>query len=111
MLNLDKPVRIKYGTPIEILTTRLMGSYPVLGKTQSGDYCLWKKDGSCLPDGYAPEDDLENVPEEREVWLNVYDDNVICLNQSRKEADNSASHGRIGRVKILLEDVEGRFDE
>lgn len=110
MLDLNKPVRIKYGTPIEILTTRLMGSYPVLGKTQ-GKYCLWKKDGSCLPDGYAPEDDLENVPEETEVWLNVYNDDIICINRSRKETDNSASVGRIGRIKVILKDIEGRFDE
>lgn len=111
MLDLTKPVQTIKGTPIEILTTRLMGSYSVLGKTQSGNYYLWKRDGSCLPDGYALEDDLENVPEKREVWLNVYNKDIICLNRSRKEADNNKSEGRVARIKVILKHIEGRFDE
>jgi hypothetical protein len=109
MLDLTKPVRMKSGVPVKILSTHLMGSYPILGQTQ-GEYCVWKRDGSCLPDGYALEDDLENVPEERKVWLNVYEDVTRC-HSDREEADMAACSGRIARVKIILRGVEGRYDE
>ena len=52
MLDLTKPVRMKNGIPIEILTTSLMGSYSILGKHQE-KYYLWKSDGLCLLDAYA----------------------------------------------------------
>lgn len=110
MLDLTKPVRMKSGVSVNVLSTHLMGSYPILGEIEHGVYCVWNRDGSCLPDGYALEDDLENVPEEREVWLNVYEDVIRC-HSDREEANKAACSGRIARVKIILKDVAGRYDE
>ena len=61
MLDLTKPVRMKSGKTVKILTTGLMGSYPILGIC-ANKYCLWREDGLCLLSGTAPENDLENVP-------------------------------------------------
>ena len=53
--------------------------------------------------------DYRIKPEPKYVWLNIYGVGTSAfVFTSRSEADTNAKEGRIGRIKILIED---RFDE
>jgi hypothetical protein len=66
----------------------------------------YTENGSYSLEGIPCNQDIENVPEDRFTWVNLYSGGGVW--QSKEEADCHASEGRIGRVKIKLEE---RWDE
>lgn len=53
--------------------------------------------------------DLENIPEKHVYYLNVYENGISCLNESRKRADFDAGEKRIACIRVEFEN--GQFDE
>ena len=52
--------------------------------------------------------DLVNVPEKREMWVNVYEGcDILVRHDSRDSADSNATGNRIACVRVEYEDGEG----
>lgn len=107
-----KPVRTKNGWLVEIISTNARGNFPVLGYI--GKYknlTFWDENGKS-PEIEADNHDLENIPEEQTIYVNIYRDQqdfYASSYRNRTEADKAASNKRIARVKVKF--VEGQFDD
>jgi hypothetical protein len=106
-LDLSKPVRtITTKQPVEIITTRARHPiYKVHGYIDNDDIVtVFTSDGRLSEHGARF---LENVPEQHELWLNIYpnrnaysnDRYVVTQHETREEADAAASAERVGCVK------------
>ena len=106
MLDFCKPFRMKNGTEVAILSKCMAGAFPLLGEFNTKCYSLWNSSGECYCGN--PDHQLENIPVEREVWINIYSHRVAA-HSSKERANEYAGDDRIGLVKVIVE--EGRFDE
>lgn len=92
MIDWNKPVRTKDGREVRVLCTDRVtdSSYPVLALVKDG--CGYEAahsytiEGKYRISGTESKNDLENVPEVKSIWVNVYPDDVYGY-RSRKEAD------------------------
>jgi hypothetical protein len=97
-----KPVRYVDGNgmtrPARIISTdRKCELYPIIALVtmEDGYEMLF----SFVDDGWDEKDRpdraarLENIPEKRKLWLNVYHDNVVFVHKSRECADRGATNG------------------
>ena len=112
MIDFNKPVQTKSGRAVRILCTDAPDAMPVIGLV--GDELIrWSADGSFYAFyRCASSYDLENVPEDTFVYLNVYLDSCknmfVLSNPSKAVADQVQLFNRIGCIKVKL---EARFDE
>ena len=73
MIDFNKPVRTKSGEPVEIVTTEGREPYPVIGYVEDSDVPeCWAKDGRYKDEEVTLSLDLENIPQKRSGWVNVY---------------------------------------
>lgn len=85
----SKPVQTRDGRPVEIITAKARGQYSMLGYI--GDrpaLWAWDRDGRWSAHSSPDVNDLINVPEERELWLNVYEDGEGYAHVTRTLAEN-----------------------
>ena len=104
MIDFTKPVQTRDGRPVEIITTKGRGTYPVLG--YAGDSAIlftWTEGGKLLTAHVeAAATDLINVPEPVVGWLNVYpnDNGAAVQHTTYDTAQDRASPGRIALLKF-----------
>lgn len=109
MIDFEKPVQMKNGTKVEIITKNLPGDYPILAKTKSGEYGIWDLAGNCVPGYSSISSNLENVPVKKHtVFVNIYRHGDAVAHDSVTKADHNMASGRVARIKVEAE--EGRFD-
>lgn len=58
-------------------------------------------------DGPASIKDLINIPEKREMWVNVYESGGLVPHDSKEAADMSAIGNRIACIRVEYEVGEG----
>jgi len=111
MFDYNKPVKFRcYPYPDHIVATRLPGETKAALFTNSLDkeeviICL---DCCCLSDAFKSPWDIINVPEKRELWLNIYPNTyLIGAYETRTDADNWASSDRIACVRVEYTEGEG----
>jgi hypothetical protein len=122
MLDLSKPVQLRDGRSVDVLTTVATRKYPVVGLVREAtgvqEIMSWSLDGWYLwkPGHHY---DLINVPPKPQVrYLNVYRTSLGstsggALHDSREHADTASvlAHGNAKRVGCLRVVLEERFDE
>jgi len=113
-LDLNKPVQTRDGNKVRILCTNRNGDMPIVGLVDQGvtpeTVVAWALDGRSRVSVWGSQDDLINVPIEREVWVNGYEDKDFGSIYKTKEcADRFALSNRISRQKFII--IEGQFDE
>lgn len=71
--------------------------------------CGWSKSGLWCEGGTDNADLIEVRPRiQREVWVNVYPDGLLCYHDSREKADGAGKWcGRIACVKLVIDCEEG----
>ena len=109
MIDFNKPVQTRDGRKVRILCTDANSAFPVVGLIIDGGEFdtleTWDSTGCCYEKRTADEDDLINVPERVERWVNVYGHDLGAVRSSRAEADKqSSSPGRSGVIRITYED-------
>ena len=111
MIDFNKPVQTKSGRAVRILCTDAPGVSSVIGLLESKEVMRWLVCGTHFS-AYTRDYDLENVPEDTFVYLNVYLDArkqmFVLSNPSRAVADQVQLFNRIGCIKVKL---EARFDD
>ena len=115
-LNPNKPVQLRDGRQVRNVCwdfRRLDGSICISGIVACETYDLsmtWCKDGRRYADSqFDKVNDLINVPERIERWVNVYGEGAIVqLHETKEMADKYASkQGRIACIKISFTVGEG----
>ncbi len=117
-LDPTKPVQTRDGRKARIIATDRNGSYyPIIALVSSKNskeeiIVSYRPNGSEV-DGLSLRPlDLINVPEERELWVNVYNNTYSTTHPDQEQADRSTSlHGytRIARLRIRF--TVGQMDE
>lgn len=109
MIDFKKPVRQKNGVSVQIFCTDLSGYYSVLGVANDDMRipCTWTEEGafSINKKGML---DLENVPEEKVLWVNCYEkfgDGVPSIGIAK----TITTDGILARIKVTYK--VGQFDE
>jgi len=117
MIDWSKPLRTVEGHyPCRVYRTDLKGDYPILITIDYGD---WEETDKLNLDGRVHLDNkfsyIENIPEEKFVWINVYEHhngelfiNLSFKNKQDAEEFQSDIKNRVGCLKVKL---ERRFDE
>lgn len=116
MIDKSKQYRTRAGHEVEVFKTDAGGRWPIIAAYKDKDGMWWptvyRVDGR-INEGWRfddPRDLIEVKPRiKREVWVNVYDDNVrACRVYSSKErADYHALSYRIACVKVVIDCEEG----
>ena len=114
LLDLTKPVQTVDGRSVTIITTGGRGGYPVIGYLEDSDGpYTWSAEG-IYDIGSESTQDLVNVPEERVVYVNIYED--FSAVHATYQAAYNASHangradGRLlARKRVVV--AVGCFDE
>lgn len=114
-LDFNRPITTRDGRNVRILCTDLNGQYPIAAHVEEsiGHWVLkaYPLDGQ--RPGVNPGNalDLVNVPEKREVWVNIYDhpSDTGYGYVSKELADRAAGDSRIGRIRVPY--TVGQFDE
>ena len=108
--DITKPVRFRNGDPVlRVLATDLPGDYPIVVANKEGKVNTYTRDGKSIIDNIDDDDDLVNIPEQRTVWVNFYDDGCCFAYGSVQEARTSVGTFPIPiatAVKVTL-DIEG----
>ncbi len=112
MIDPAKKYRTRDGREVRIYAVDGGGEYPVHGAHYDGvrwSVCAWKKKGRIFDDGECSLDLIEVRPRiQREVWVNVYPDGLLCYHDNRIAADRSGKAcGRIACVKLGIDCEEG----
>lgn len=104
-----KPVQTRDGRSVEIITTKGRENQPVLGYVADRtELWSWFSDGHFLSQRTYSLNDIVNVPERRELWLNVYEGGDAECYAVREDADNSrSSYERIACVHVKYKVGEG----
>ena len=111
-LNYTKPVQTVSGDPVEIITTKGRGDYPVVGYRQDAAFPdTWTLKGE-IDEGNSDIDyNLINVPQDSKIivrWFNVYSNSYVEDFSTKGDADINAMKTRIACKRI--EFTEGEFD-
>ena len=118
MIDWSKPLRTVEGHyPCRVYRTDLKGDYPILITIDYGD---WEETEKLTLDGRVHLDNkfsyIENIPEEKFVWINVYETpdgslytgSIYSSIEQVKNAFKACSEKPVGCLKVKL---ERRFDE
>lgn len=114
MIDFSKPVQTEGGKPVRILSQDGTPARPIVGLIGDNLY-TWPVSGVYYEYASSHALDLENVPEKRTVYVNVYkqpDGLKTGGSYPTREAADSAAHfiaSRAGCMKVEL--VEGQYDE
>ena len=121
-LDLEKPVQTRDGRKARVICTDMKhekGPIIAIIETSEGFEKVQQYwEGGYYNNNYHDDridsgNDLINIPEEKELWLNVYDENkrvpFATLRVSKKDADEFADKDRIARIKVTYK--EGQFDD
>lgn len=104
-IDFTKPVQTKDGRPLEIVTIRGRGDYPVIGFIgDSTAPSTFTADGKFFLGLENNNEDLENVPAkpvEIVRYFNIYEDFVMG-HDTRAEADAGAEADRIGCKRVVF---------
>jgi hypothetical protein len=110
----SKTYRTRDGREVRIYAVDGYGHYPVHGAYNLGDNdwqaCCWTETGCANHREFIPAIDLIEVRPriQREVWVNVYADDVGAPCNSKDEADQVwRLSGRIACVKLTIDCEEG----
>jgi hypothetical protein len=101
MIDFTKPVQTRDGRPVEIITTKGRGHWPVLGYIgDDADVRTWTMDGIFAVTGAHP-NNLINVPEAVVGWVNVYERlQTMGDGWITKEAADSCAINRTALLKL-----------
>lgn len=114
----SRPVRRKGDKElVRVLCIDAPGKQPVIALYETGRIHRYSIDGTYWNEKDDCDLDLENVPEERYVWVNIYTSPSGFdgfAHPSRADADASCAgacvdEGRVACIKVKIE--EGRFDD
>ena len=110
-LNPNKPVQLRDGRQVRNVCwdfRRLDGSICISGIVACETYDLsmtWCKDGRRYADSqFDKVNDLINVPERIQGWLNIYN---IYIHPTKQDADNNAGNGRVACIYIDVSEGGG----
>lgn len=111
MIDIRKTYKTRDGRPVELLTTRARGAWPVIGYIgDSEGLRRWSHDGTNYNFSRTDALALVEVKPKRTLWLNVYPDDEVYAHGSREDAEGgNADDSRIACLKVEFE--EGQFDE
>lgn len=120
-INLNKPLRTRYGEPVTILSTKGRGMYPVIGYIgDDQDIKYWTKYG--ISDEHSHMD-LENAEQTVERYLTIFKDHTTGQYYAapfmHEELIKSSKYARgmseyqinktcVARLKLAF--VEGQFE-
>ena len=113
MIDPKKTYRTRDGREVRIYAVDGGGEYPVHGARESDEGWIgsvWGRDGNFHMNKFSCDHDLIEVRPriQREVWLNVYRDDVGQPCGSKDEANNvTRLSGRIACVKLVIDCEEG----
>lgn len=109
-IDFTKPVQTKKGKlPALILSTNARGNYPNIGHIGDGNVLIqWDSKGQSEPK-YGGDYDLENVPEKKVMYVNIYKDGSAEGYESKKDAIKNQYLDCSSRRRV--EYTEGQFDE
>lgn len=121
-INLNKPLRTRYGKPVTILSTEARGRYPIIGYIEDDqDLKYWSKDGLSDKDSRM---DLENVAQTVERYLTIFKDGITgqyyaapflheelikASKYARDMTEYQINKTCVARLKLAF--VEGQFDD
>lgn len=112
-LDLTKPLQTVGGEHAELVYNGLSGPFPLAVVIHFNDGTrimrTFRLDGSLYGDDDSQEN-LRNVPERGECWVNIYSDGSRCspsAHRTRERADEYARHDRIACVRVEYEEGEG----
>lgn len=102
------PIRTRDGRPVTILTTEARDLvWTILGYIgDSHRVEKWRADGSyCMAVG---SEDPKDLVQDREVWVNIYDQEFLAVFSSKEAAQRSHKQP-VARVRVPY--TPGQFDE
>lgn len=111
-LDITKPVQTRDGKPARIVCTDMKGTFPVVALVtqKSGNEVVNSYDSNGVYHTFSgkSDNDLVNIPERVERWLNVYPPRVLHLvetqyEKSLSDANSVASMDRIGILHFVYE--------
>ena len=105
--DITKPVRFRNGDPVlRVLATDLPGELPIAVADKEGNIHTHTKGGKHIRESIENDFDLVNIPEQRTVWANFYDDGYCFSYGSVQEAlENVGTSPLATAVKVTF-DVE-----
>lgn len=107
-LDLSKPLEVKGGSLVKLLSTDANGDFPIVVQTVSGDVRVFNRKGESKYGCYSPIQNVPEKPKEIVKYINFYHGGVSGTYSSRANADLGASSNRVGCQKVVL--IEGTFD-
>lgn len=104
-INPELPVRTRDGRPVQIITTKgRIYERPIMGYIGDDMHVsLWDANGGAGP----CEHDLDLI-QDREVWVNIYDQDFLAVFPT-KEAAQRSTKTPIARVRVPY--TPGQFDD
>jgi hypothetical protein len=110
MIELGKQYKTRDGCEARVYAVDAGGQTPVHGAIKRNGVWVvteWTKEG-CWSTGYSINNLVEVKPRiQREVWVNVYPDNLASIWTSKEKATNRAGFDRIACVKVIIDCEEG----
>jgi len=111
MFDLNKPVQTRDGRPARIILTDLKSDYPILAIVDHEDSQTpetYTKEGRWVSDHEENEQDLVNVPERTERFVNIYGSGLPgevsrVTHNTLVEANVAALEARSGVIRLLFE--------
>ena len=111
MIDITKTYRTRCGYPVRIYATDGVGAFCVHGAyCEGGDWILskWTEVGHREIGRTCPRDLIEVKPRIKyDMWVNVYEDGLGGKYETKQEADEKSTHGRIACVKITIDCEHG----
>lgn len=101
----DKPVQTIGGKKVRIYARDGGGMYPVHGAVMDTPGTLWRQqywtsDGKFRSGEYETQEDLVNVPNKVDIWINIYRDDTFGVYPSREQADRAPRRDRLACVNF-----------
>lgn len=105
----ELPVRTRDGRPVQIITTKgRTPGLPIVGYVgDSRDLVYWGADGKWCPGTGCDDFELDLI-QDREVWVNIYDQDFLAVFPT-KEAAQRSTKTPIARVRVPY--TPGQFDD
>lgn len=116
MISKDKTYRTVSGKEVRIYCTDAGGCFPVHGAMYNSEMLVWypscwNEKGKSSHIGNL--DDLVEVKRKikRKIFLNVYDDDHVYINFSKKEADENADFYKNKDARFACKEIEFEVEE
>ena len=100
------------GSVVTVIWTEEAGKYPLVALESCGDVVTFSAAGLYYPPGTNERDlTTEEYKEPVYLWINVYENNLMCWNTKEMADQCARTEDRIGLIKINIEDSRGRYDK